>query len=63
MNDLDFSDKSYNYLPTRLAPALKISQIKSYKKTATYCRSRFREIEKRLEQRRLENELRDSFDY
>ena len=64
MNDLDFSDKSFNYLPTRIAPALKSSQVKSRKKKYVACsESRFQKIEKRLEQRRLENELRDSFDY
>ncbi len=63
MNELDFSDKSVNYLPTRMAPAVKRSQTKSYKKTMAYSKTRFRDIEKKLDELRLQNELRDGFDY
>jgi len=63
MNELDFSDKSVNYLPTRMAPAVKSSQIKSYKKPMTHSRTRFRDIEKKLEEQRLQNELREAYDF
>ena len=63
MNELDFSDKSVNYLPTRIAPAVKSSQIKSYKKPMAHGRTRFRDIENRLEELRLQNELRDAYDF
>ena len=63
MNELDFSDKSVNYLPTRMAPAVKSSQIKTHKKSMTYSKTRFRDIERKLEERRLQNELREAYDY
>ena len=64
MNELDFSDKTVQYLPTRIAPAVKSSQVKSYKKKYVTCsQSRFQKIEMRLEQRRLAKELREAYDY
>ena len=63
MNELDFSDKYVNYLPTRMAPAVKSSQIKTQKKPMTYSKTRFRDIERKLEERRLQNELREAYDY
>jgi len=63
MNELDFSDKSVNYLPKRLAPAVKSGQTKTFKKKTTYTRARLRDVENRLEERRLQSELREIYDW
>ena len=63
MNELDFSDKPVNYLPKRIAPAVKCGQTKSFQKKPIYTPTRLRDIENRLEEMRLENELSDIYDY
>ena len=59
MNELDFNDQPVHYRPTRIAPAVKSNQSKTPAKKTSYKPNRFREIERQLEQQRLERQLRD----
>jgi len=63
MNELDFSDKPVNNLPKRIAPAVLCSQTKFFKKNVAYTPTRLRDIENRLEELRLENELRELYEF
>ena len=63
MNELDFSDKPVSHLPTRIAPAVTCSQGKRHKKHSIYQPTRLRDIENRMAEIKLANELREIYDW
>ena len=63
MEELDFNDEVVSYVPARIAPAVTSAQTKPPKKTINPRASKWRDIERKLEEKRLEAELRDLFDY
>ncbi len=66
MDELDFSDKPVVYKHSRISAAVTTAQVReSIKRNArpTLSPLRMREIELRLEEKRLQKELNEFYDY